>query len=80
MERFQLFSRRSDEHVTHKQCVVGSSTDDSNVDSVSLVPASISVDDINAISCIEIIDSSFSVDFPDLLEYMLDFGIDEIYC
>lgn len=60
--------------------MVGSSTDDSNVDSVSLVPASISVDDINAISCIEIIDSSFSVDFPDLLEYMLDFGIDEIYC
>ena len=60
--------------------MVGSSTDDSNVDSVSLVPASISVDNINAISCIEIIDSSFSVDFPDLLEYMLDFGIDEIYC
>jgi hypothetical protein len=52
--------------------MVGASTDDSNVDSVSLVPASISVDDINAISCVEIIDSSFTVDFPDLFEYMLD--------
>lgn len=52
--------------------MVGASTDDSNVDSVSLVPTRISIDNINAISGIEIIDSSFSVNFPDLFKYMLD--------
>lgn len=55
--------------------MVSSSTDDSDVDSISLVPASISIDDINAVSCVKIVDSSFSVNFPYLVEktLVLDF-------
>jgi hypothetical protein len=53
--------------------VVCSSTDNANVDSVTLVPSSKAIDDINAVSCVQIVDSSFSVDFPDLLHVPLAF-------
>jgi len=46
--------------------MVGSSTDDSDVDSVSLVPSCVSIDDIDSVASVQVVDSSFSVDLPDL--------------
>jgi len=46
--------------------VVGTSTDNTNADSVALVPSSITIDDIDAISCVEVVNGTFTVDFPDL--------------
>ena len=64
---FQFFSFRSNEHVPHEQCMVGSRAHDPDVDPVALIPTSESIDDVNAISGVQVIDCSFSVDFPDLL-------------
>lgn len=66
MEMFQLFPRGPDKHVSHEEGMVGSGTDDSDVDSVALVPASKAIDNVDTISGVEIIDSSLTVDFPDL--------------
>jgi hypothetical protein len=51
--------------------MISSSTDDSDIDSVSFVPTSISVDNIYAISRVKIVDSTFSVDLPYLFQNML---------
>ena len=46
--------------------MVGSSRDDSNINPVTLVPASEAIDDIDTISSVEVVDGAFTVDFPDL--------------
>ena len=46
--------------------MVGSSTDDSNIDTIFFVPTGKTIDDINPVPSIQIIDSSFPVNFPDL--------------
>lgn len=48
--------------------MVGACTNNSDIDSVSLIPSSETVDDVDTISCVEIVDSAFPVDFPDLYE------------
>jgi len=50
--------------------MVGTSTDDSDVDPVTLVPSCIAIDDVDSVSSVQIIDSSFSVDLPDLLKHV----------
>ena len=64
----QLFPRRTDEHIPHEKCMVRSCADDSDVDSVAFIPSSKTIDDVNAIPCVQVIDSAFSVDFPDLTQ------------
>lgn len=44
--------------------MVGTGADDSDVDPVSLVPSCISVDNVNSVSGVEVVDGSFSVDLP----------------
>lgn len=48
--------------------MVSTSTNDSDIDSVTLVPASIAVNNIDSVSCVQVIDGTFSVDFPYLFE------------
>lgn len=67
MEVLQVFSLRSDEHVAHEESMVGTSTDNPDSDAVLLVPSCEAVDDIDAVSCVQVINSSLSVDFPDLI-------------
>lgn len=62
----ELFPRRSDEHVAHEQSVIGARADDSDIDPVALVPSRVAVDDIDAVSGVQIVDSTFTVDLPDL--------------
>ena len=65
-EMLQLLSRRTNKHIPHEQGMVSSGADDSNIDPVSFIPACESIDDIDAIASIQVVDSSFPVDLPDL--------------
>ena len=62
----QFLSRWSNKHVSHEKCMISPGADDSDIDSVFLVPAGESIDDINAVASIQVINSPFSIDFPDL--------------
>lgn len=66
VEVFELLTRRADEHVPHEQSMVGASADDTDADSVLLVPASIAINDVDAVAGVEVVDSTLSVDLPDL--------------
>lgn len=46
--------------------MVSTSADDTNADAVLLVPAGITVDDIDAVAGVEVVDSTLTVDLPDL--------------
>ena len=63
---FQLFSRRPNEHVPHEKSMICTSADDSDIDAILLVPSGEAVYHIDAISSVQIIDSPFAIDFPDL--------------
>src|ERR1700733_858446 len=52
VEVLQLFSCRAYEHIAHEQRVVGSSSNDSNIDPVTLIPSSIAINDIDAVSSV----------------------------
>lgn len=62
----KIFTVRSDEHIPHEQSMVGTGADNSDFDLILLVPSCKSVDDVDTVSGIQVIDSSFSVDSPDL--------------
>jgi hypothetical protein len=47
--------------------MVGSRRDDSNVDPVTLIPTSKAIDDIDAVSGVEVVYRTFTIDFPYLL-------------
>ena len=68
MEVLELFSRWPDKHVAHKEGMVCAGAHDADMDSVSFVPSGIAVDDIDAIPRVEVIYSSFAVDFPYLIQ------------
>ena len=63
----QLFPRGTDEHVAHEESMVGSSTHDTDIDSISFVPASKAINNVDAVSGVQIVDGSFTIDFPDLV-------------
>lgn len=66
VEGLELLTRGPDEHVAHEEGMVGTGADDPDADSVALVPAGKAIDDVDAVSGVEIVDSAFSVDSPDL--------------
>lgn len=66
VEGLQLLPRGTDEHVAHEQSMVSAGAHNADTDAVTLVPAGVSINDINAVPCVEVIDGTFSVDSPDL--------------
>ena len=66
MEVFEIFAFGSDEHVSHDESMVGTSTHDSDLDSVLLIPSCKAVDNVDAVSCVQVINGTFTVDSPDL--------------
>jgi hypothetical protein len=48
--------------------MVGTGTDDSDIDPVFLVPTGVSVDNIDSIPSVEVIYGSFTIDLPYLRE------------
>lgn len=66
VEVLELFAGRADQHVAHEESMVGTRADDTDLDAVLLVPAGVAIDDVDAVAGVEVIDSTFAVDFPDL--------------
>jgi hypothetical protein len=50
--------------------VVGAGAHDANVDSIALVPAGKTIDNVDTFSGIEVINSALSVDAPDLMQIL----------
>ncbi len=46
--------------------MIGASADNAHTNSISLIPTGIAIDDVNSVSCVQVVNSSFSVDPPDL--------------
>lgn len=55
--------------------MVGASADNAHADAVLLVPAGISIDDIDAISGVEVVDGTLAVDFPDLTNHVVSIHV-----
>lgn len=66
MEVFEVFWVRANKHVTHEKSMVGTSADDADLDTVFLVPSRKTVDNVNAISGVEVVNGTFTVDSPNL--------------
>eukprot|EP00967_Tisochrysis_lutea_P157851 scaffold321349_cov30-Tisochrysis_lutea.AAC.2 len=61
---------RHHEHVAHEEGVVGEGTDNADADAVARVPARVSVDHINPVLGVEVVDGSLSVDHVRLLRQL----------
>ena len=46
--------------------MISTGANDSDADAVSIVPTCEAIDDVDAVSGVEVVNSSFSVDLPDL--------------
>jgi hypothetical protein len=66
VEVLKLLTGRADKHVPHEEGMVGASADDTDADTVLLVPAGVAIDDVDAVAGVEVVDSTFAVDLPDL--------------
>jgi hypothetical protein len=66
VEVLKLLTSRADQHVAHEEGVVGASADNANADTVALIPASITINDIDAVTGVEVVDSTLTVNAPDL--------------
>lgn len=71
VEVFEFLTLGADQHVAHEESVVGTSADNANADAVALIPAGVTIDDIDAVAGVEVVDSTLTVDTPDLWGKML---------
>lgn len=67
----EIFSIRSNEHISHEQSMIGTRADNADLDSVFLIPSCKTIDDVDSISRVQVVDSTFSVDSPYLIETKL---------
>ena len=79
MKALQVLSCGPDEHVVHKESMVGTSADNPHPNAISLVPSGEPVHDIDAIPGIEIVDGSFTIDSPHLFEPLAIFARTSLY-
>ena len=66
VEVLELLGRGADEHVAHEEGMVGASADNTDADAVSLIPAGETINDVDAVAGVEVVDSTLTVDPPDL--------------
>lgn len=71
VEVLEFFSARADEHVSHEESVVSASADDTDVDPVASIPAGITVDDVDAVASVKVVDGTFAVDNPGVVVHGL---------
>lgn len=64
VEVLELLPAWADKHVPHEESVVSAGADDPDVDSVASVPAGIAVDDVDAVTGVEVVDGTFTVNDP----------------
>ena len=67
----ELLARRADKHIAHEQSMICTRADHADVDPVALVPSCETVDHVDSAPCVEVVDSTFSVNLPDLCAAML---------
>jgi hypothetical protein len=67
VEVLELLTRRADEHVPHEQGMVGAGADDTDANTVLFVPAGVTIDDVDAVAGVEVINGTLAVDLPDLV-------------
>lgn len=46
--------------------MVSACADDPDIDAVSFIPAGVAIDNVNPISCVQVVNSTLPVDTPDL--------------
>jgi hypothetical protein len=66
VEVVELLTLGADQHVAHEESVVGASADNANADAVALIPAGVTIHDIDAVTGVQVVDSTLTVDTPDL--------------
>lgn len=64
VEVLELGPRWSDEHVAHEEGMVGTSANNTNVDAVAGVPAGETVDDVDAVAGVEVVNGTLAVNSP----------------
>jgi hypothetical protein len=74
VEVLELLAARPDEHVAHEESMVGASADNANVDAVALVPAGEAIDNVDAVTGVEVVDSALAVDTPDLFGKIVSYS------
>jgi hypothetical protein len=67
MEVLEIFSVRSNKHISHEESMIGTSADNSDSDSVLLVPSGKPIDNVDPISGVQVVNCSLAVNSPDLL-------------
>ena len=67
----EVLSLRSDEHIAHEESMVGTSTDNPDLDPVLLIPSRKAVHDVDTVSGIQVVDGTFTVDSPNLTSSLL---------
>jgi hypothetical protein len=50
--------------------MIGTGADDAHADAVLLVPASESINNIDTVAGVEVVDGTLAVNFPDLFEFL----------
>lgn len=58
--------------------MVGTSADDSDLDLILLVPSCETLDDVDSVPCVQVIDSTFAVDLPGLAMMLARFIVIEL--
>lgn len=66
VEVLELLAAGANQHVAHEESVVGASADNANADLVAFVPAGVTIDNIDAVTGVQVVDSTLTVDTPDL--------------
>lgn len=67
VEVVKLLTLGADQHVAHEESVVGTSANNANADAVALIPTGVTVDDIDAVAGVKVVNSTLTVDTPDLI-------------
>jgi ACT domain-containing protein len=66
VEVLEFFGSRADKHIAHEESMVGAGADDTDTDPVALIPTGETVDNVDTVAGVEVIDSTLTVDTPDL--------------
>jgi hypothetical protein len=71
MEVLEIFSIRSNKHISHEESMIGASADNPDSDSVLLVPSCKPINNVDPISGVQVVNCSLAVNSPDLFRKMI---------
>jgi hypothetical protein len=68
LEVDELLRLGADQHVAHEESVVGTGANNTDVDAVTLIPSGKSINDVDTVAGVEVVDGTLTVDTPDLCD------------